>query len=69
MKPEWGRVNFYTGQNSTYNQPLMPYTYDNKCLCIIKNLEVDGCPSKQNLFGPSALFMNATYIVFHWGNP
>ena len=30
--------------------------------------EVDGCPSKENLFGQSALSMNATYIVFLWGD-
>ena len=29
-----------------------------------RNLGVDGCPSKENLFGHSALLMNATYIVF-----
>ena len=29
-----------------------------------KNLEVDGCPSKENLFEQSALLMNATYIAF-----
>ena len=28
------------------------------------NLEVDGCPSKENLFVQSALLMNATYIVY-----
>ena len=28
------------------------------------NLKVHGCPSKENLFGQSALLMNATYIVF-----
>ena len=31
---------------------------------IARNLEVDGCPSKQNLFGQSALLMSASYIVF-----
>ena len=30
----------------------------------IRNLEVDECPSKENLFGQSALLMDATYIVF-----
>ena len=29
-----------------------------------RNMEVDGCPSKGNLFGQSALLMNATYIIF-----
>ena len=29
-----------------------------------RNLEVDGCPWKENLFGQSALLMNATYVVF-----
>ena len=31
---------------------------------ISRNLEVDGCPSKENLFGQSASLMNATNIVF-----
>ena len=29
-----------------------------------RNLEVDGCPLKENLFGQSTLLMNVTYIVF-----
>ena len=29
-----------------------------------RDLKVDGRPSKENLFGQSALLMNATYIVF-----
>ena len=49
-----------------------------------RNLIVDGCPSKENIFGQSALLMNptmayyiyyinivglnATYIVFHQGD-
>ena len=28
------------------------------------DLKLDGCPSKDNLFGQSALLMNDTYIVF-----
>ena len=39
-----------------------------KCLLkrvrYARNLEVDRCPSKENLFGQSALSMNATYIIF-----
>ena len=31
-------------------------------ICPVRNLEVDGCPSKENLFGQSALLMNATYV-------
>ena len=38
-------------------------------ICENRNLEVDGCPSKENLFGQSALLMNATYIVFPKGEP
>ena len=30
----------------------------------IRNLEVDGYPLKENLFGQSALLMNAAYTVF-----
>ena len=30
----------------------------------ISNLEVDGCPSKENLFGQAALLMSATYVFF-----
>ena len=33
-------------------------------ITMIRDLKVDGCPSKENLFGQSALLMNATYIVF-----
>ena len=33
-----------------------------------RNFEVGGCPSKENLFGQSALLMNATYIVFPQGD-
>ena len=33
-------------------------------ICFHRNLEVDGCPSKEKLFGQSALLMNPTYIVF-----
>ena len=29
-----------------------------------ENLEVDGCLSKENLFGQSMLWINAFYIVF-----
>ena len=29
-----------------------------------RNFQVDGCRSKENLFGQSALLKNATYIVF-----
>ena len=29
-----------------------------------RDLEVDVCPSKENLFRESALLMNVTYIVF-----
>ena len=32
------------------------------------NLEVDGCPSKENLFGQSSLLINDTYIVFLYGD-
>ena len=35
---------------------------------MIRNLELDGCPSKENLFGQSTLLMNATYIVFPWSD-
>ena len=35
-----------------------------KMKCGIRNLEVDGCPSNEYLFGQSALLRNATYIVF-----
>ena len=31
-------------------------------------MEVDGRPSKENLFGQSALLMNATYIIFLYGD-
>ena len=31
---------------------------------LSRNLEVDGCSPKENLFGRSALLMNALYIVF-----
>ena len=31
---------------------------------IYQNVEVDRCSSKENLFGQSALLMNAMYIVF-----
>ena len=31
---------------------------------LIRNLNVDGCPTKQNLFEESTLLMNAKYIVF-----
>ena len=31
---------------------------------MTRNLEVDECPSKENLFGQSTLLMNAKYIVF-----
>ena len=37
---------------------------NNFLLCMIRNLEVDGCPSKENLFRQSALLMNTAYIVF-----
>ena len=37
-------------------------------VCWTKNLEVDGCPSKEILFGESALLMNAMYIVFSKGD-
>ena len=30
-------------------------------------MEVDECPSKENLFGQSELLMNATYIAFPSG--
>ena len=30
-------------------------------ICPVRNLEVDGCPLKENLFGKSALLINATY--------
>ena len=33
-------------------------------VCKVRNLEVDGRPSKENLFGQSPLLMNATYIAF-----
>ena len=33
-------------------------------IAAIKNLEVDGCPSKENLLRHSALLMNSAYIVF-----
>ena len=41
------------------------WIYDNKqgskyVLYNTRNLEVDGCTSKENLFGQSALVMNAT---------
>ena len=43
-----------------------------KCLLkrvrFARNLEVDRCPSKENLFGQSALSMNAAYIVFPFGD-
>ena len=29
-----------------------------------RDLKVDGCPSKEDLFGQSTLLMNVTYIVF-----
>ena len=29
-----------------------------------RNLEVDGCPSKENLFGQFALLINATLLFF-----
>ena len=35
---------------------------------MIRNLELDGCPLKENLFGQSTLLMNATYIVFPWSD-
>ena len=28
-----------------------------------RNLKVDGCPSKENIFGQSALLTNAKYIA------
>ena len=31
-------------------------------------MEADGCPSNKNLFGQSALLMNALYIVLHYGD-
>ena len=33
----------------------------------ISNLELDGSPTKENLFGQSALLMNPMYIAFAWG--
>ena len=33
-------------------------------LKINRNLEVDECPSSQNIFAQFALLMNATYMVF-----
>ena len=36
----------------------------NKGVSVIRDLKVDGCPWKENLFGQSVLLMNATYIVF-----
>ena len=33
-------------------------------VALCRNLEVDGCPSKENLFGQSTLLMNTRYIVF-----
>ena len=51
---------------------IFPYS---KCIMLcslyasnIRNLEVDGCPSKGNLFGRSTLLMNALSIVFPLGN-
>ena len=38
-----------------------------KSICNTRNLEVDGCPSKENIFGQSALLMTA-YIVFREGD-
>ena len=35
-----------------------------RCVCDSRNLEVDGCPLKENIFGQSALLMNARYIFF-----
>ena len=35
-----------------------------RCVCGSRNLEVDGCPLKENIFGQSALLMNARYIFF-----
>ena len=32
--------------------------------CFSRNLELFGCPLKENLFGQSALLMNVVYIVF-----
>ena len=37
-------------------------------LHISRNLEVDGCLSKENLFGQSALLLNATNIAFPEGD-
>ena len=39
-----------------------------KIICQTRNLEVDGGPSKENLFGQSWLLMNAMYIVFPYGD-
>ena len=39
-----------------------------KLKCWLRNLEEDGCQSKENLFGQSASLMNVTYIVFPWGD-
>ena len=33
-----------------------------------RNLEIDGCLSKESLFGQTSLLMNAVYIVFPKGD-
>ena len=50
-------------QRLGYFQNIYTFTYQ-KTLLHSRNFVVDGCSSKQNLFGRSASLMNAAYIVF-----
>ena len=43
---------------------LLKEVYKQLSYSLKRNLEVDGCPSKENLFGQFVLLMNATYIFF-----
>ena len=36
-----------------------------KLFCTDRNLEIDGYPFKENIFGQSALLIDTVYIVFH----
>ena len=44
-------------------QVTVPKFYFTFSLSIDKDLKVDGCPSRENLLGQSALLINATYNV------
>ena len=55
------------GQSRNFGTEVYPHyriAWNSEFDILSRNLEVDGCPSKENLFEQSALLMNAIYINF-----